>query len=604
MALPVRYKIHPAIGVARLGDASSGFFIGPEVPGRPPEGDASMGGAVPPFKDGGHIKRQGARFRIWKYEDDGKGKYKPVEEKNLGSTDVEWISWSVHLANKKATFFEFNGLVGDPVFGPPGATHPRRNASITKKEDGWLDPGLRTISGANKTHKLTKGTAPTGSTERWPATPPTPPITELGELRTDSAGRVVVLGGRGQISSIPGASVTRYANNDGWYDDVSDGPVTATIKIKGIAKPFAAIGAWCLCGPPCFAPFARNTVSLWDTLLDVAARELTLPKDDEVYDGAWAFLRDLNNELKGKKWGYVKLSSFMPVFERDIWPTLQAGIDATSLFGPARFMHSKLGAGASLSYIYPLLANPTAAGASTRKDVFDSLHEPGVAGNGVGTLKKMPKLLGDDPYNAASQRERLTLTPTHYAMFERWLNGKFVSYTTSPPPAPPATITPDGLDRAALESCVGGAFYPGIECGWQIRHPKLYREPFRIDHTANTQYRGDTGRVTAGHFSRQMALPWAADFLQCYREYRDGSDWGWWPVPRPNQIYPTQAIATSLGMVVEWHRATASSGTVQNWPTGGPDPQYADMFANWSKLGFVIRASGVLFETERASSVP
>jgi hypothetical protein len=606
MALPRIFKIHPAIGVARLGDSRSAFFVGPEVPGRPPEGDLMMGGAVPPFKDAGQIKRQGARFRVWQYEDNGRGKYHPVEEKTLASKDVEWIEWSVHLANKKAEFFEFNGLIGDPVFGPAGAAHPRRNGNPPRKTM-WLDPGLRTISGLYKTAKLDKGTAPAGSQEFWPAFPLSPAITELGELRTDSVGRLVVLGGLGQMSTraVPAAPITNYANNDGWFDDVSDGPVNARIKIRGIRNPIPAVGAWCLCGPPSFAPFARNVVSLWDTLIDVAARELTLPKNDVVYDGPWSFIRDLSAELKGKAWGYVKLSMFQPVFERDIWPVLQAALDVPFLFGPAQYMHATMGASGNLAAMYPRLASASAADAPTRQNVLARLHKPGVPGDGLAAFAAMPKLLGDDPYStsATATRFRLTLSPTQYAMFEQWANGKFTSSTTSPPPLPPATITPDGLDRAALEACVGGAFFPGIECGWQIRHPKLYQAPFRINQKARTQYVGDIGRIDAGHFSRQMALPWAADFLQCYRENHGGVEWGWWPVPRPNDVYPSQAFATATRPMVSWARST-SFGTIQNWASGHPDPSYIEMFANWSKFGFVVRKGGVLFETERPASVP
>ena len=39
-------------------------------------------------------------------------------------------------------------------------------------------------------------------------------------------------------------SPTTFANNDGWHDDVSDGPVHATVKIDG--KTFDADGAWVL----------------------------------------------------------------------------------------------------------------------------------------------------------------------------------------------------------------------------------------------------------------------------------------------------------------------------------------------------------------------
>jgi L-Lysine epsilon oxidase N-terminal/L-lysine epsilon oxidase C-terminal domain len=608
MALPTLYKIHPAIGVARIGNSPSAFFIGPEVPGRPPEGDATVGSTVPPFKDGGKIKRQGARFRVWRYDDDGKGKYKPVEEKTLDSKDVEWIRWTVHLANKKAAFFQFNGLLGDVVYGPSGVTPKRRNASVTHPKHLWIDPGERRIKGRNKKVEILKGNAPVGQTERWPLTPPTPAIDRLGEVRTDGAGRLIVLGGLGVIGSVPGAAaIGSYANNDGWYDDVSDGPVNATIKIKGISRPIPAVGAWCLCGPPSFSPFARNVVSLWDTLFDLAAREMTLPTNDVKYDGVLSSLRDVNKELKGKAWGHVTLSTYVPVFETDIWPILRAGLDAGYLFDPAQFMHSSLGAYA-MAATYKVLASPAAADQAARKGVFDRLHQPGVTGDGLPD-HDMPKQLGDDPYPVGSggwgktKRLRLTVTPTQYAMLERWKDGKFTSTTTSPPPIPPATITPEGLDRAALEACVGGPFFPGIECSWQIRHPKLYAEPFRIDQRAKTQYLADTGRVSPGHFSRQMALPWAADFLMCRTENHGGADWAWWPVPRPHDVYPKEADAKARASMLRWARSTSGAGVV-NWASGGPEPVYPEMFASWTLFGFVIRKGDVLFETERPANVP
>jgi hypothetical protein len=59
-----KVKIHPAIGVARLGDSPDDFFIGPERLWDPP---APAGG----FKDDQcRVKRQAARFRVFAYHDD------------------------------------------------------------------------------------------------------------------------------------------------------------------------------------------------------------------------------------------------------------------------------------------------------------------------------------------------------------------------------------------------------------------------------------------------------------------------------------------------------------------------------------------------------
>lgn len=609
-ALPTIYKIHPAIGVARVGNSPADFFIGPETPGRPAEGDSAIGSTVPKFKDSsGLIKRQAARFRIWKYDDNGKGKYVPVEEKTLSSKDVEWIVWTCHLANKKAAFFEFKGLRGDPVFGPSGPSMPRRNASTTNPKALWLDPGKGTISGKSAKPVLFKKGAL--KSQIWPVAPPSPDIDYLGELRTDAEGRLVVLGGLGKVSSVTGAAaIHHYANNDGWFDDVSDGPVNAMIKIKGIKNPIPAVGAWVLCGPPCFAPHSRNVVSLWDTLFDLAAREMTLPTNDAKYDGVLKPLTDIAAEIKGKPWGAVTLSKYTPVFETDIWPILKAALDVVFLYRPAKNVHGSFGHG-GIASIYKILADPDPANQGLRQVAFNQLHKPGVAGDGMPSTD-MPKLLGDDPYDEwkVANRHRLMLTPTQYAMLDRWSQNKFTSSTTAPPGLPAASITPDGLDRAALEGCVGGAFYPGIECSWQIRHPAIFLEPFRIKEGAPTQYAGDKGAIEAGHFSRQMALPWPADFLQCRQENhkRDDTgvktDWGWWPVPRPHHVYASEADATGSKSMVSWVRKTAGGSPV-NWPVGGgEEPSYPEMFDNWIKFGFVIRKGDVMFESERPPDVP
>ncbi|MFQ6325812.1 LodA/GoxA family CTQ-dependent oxidase [Nocardia sp. CWNU-33] len=59
-------RIHPGIGVARVGNSPDEFFPGPEAPGIPanPEGQ---------FKDAqGGMKRQAARFRLYGYNTAGK----------------------------------------------------------------------------------------------------------------------------------------------------------------------------------------------------------------------------------------------------------------------------------------------------------------------------------------------------------------------------------------------------------------------------------------------------------------------------------------------------------------------------------------------------
>ena len=62
-------RIHPGIGVARVGNSPDEFFIGPEAPCDPNDVKPPAGG----FKDAhGRIKRQAARFRIYAYDSEGK----------------------------------------------------------------------------------------------------------------------------------------------------------------------------------------------------------------------------------------------------------------------------------------------------------------------------------------------------------------------------------------------------------------------------------------------------------------------------------------------------------------------------------------------------
>ena len=69
------YKIHPAIGIARVGNHPSAFFIGPETPGSRGVEIGANGNetAITRYKDGGRIKRQAARFRVFKFNQDDAG---------------------------------------------------------------------------------------------------------------------------------------------------------------------------------------------------------------------------------------------------------------------------------------------------------------------------------------------------------------------------------------------------------------------------------------------------------------------------------------------------------------------------------------------------
>src|SRR5438093_13588072 len=97
--MPVTYRIHPAIGIARLGDSPDDYFIGPEAPSvLPPLAKADeVLEKRGKYKDEAHrIKRQGARFRIYEYTYTSAKVLQSVREITAAEGRIEW---SVHLAN-------------------------------------------------------------------------------------------------------------------------------------------------------------------------------------------------------------------------------------------------------------------------------------------------------------------------------------------------------------------------------------------------------------------------------------------------------------------------------------------------------------------------
>ena len=137
----------------------------------------------------------------------------------------------------------------------------------------------------------------------------------------------------------------------------------------------------------------------------------------------------------------------------------------------------------------------------------------------------MPKLESE----ANNGLHDLTLTDTQIAIMQTWSAGTFTNdwnnaWGQSPPPD--STITPDGLDKAALVNCVGGALFPGIEAGALLRDASKFLPLVNVNGVPS--FRIDHSKVSAGQVTQSMALPWQSDFLAC--------DIYWWPVPRPNQV--------------------------------------------------------------------
>ncbi|MBV8337080.1 MAG: LodA/GoxA family CTQ-dependent oxidase, partial [Alphaproteobacteria bacterium] len=173
-----RAAIYPAIGIARVGNSESDYFLAPEVPDPPPEAPGF-------YRDPtGALKRQGVRFRIYGLNAAGT----PVAE--LTAENAE-IRWTVHLANKKSAWYQFQIALDIPeaASAPPSWL---RNMTISDRASLLIDPGARQIVGSN----AGGGPEHTFDTGKFLGKP-----VYLGELRTDPQGRLIVLGGHGKSAS-------------------------------------------------------------------------------------------------------------------------------------------------------------------------------------------------------------------------------------------------------------------------------------------------------------------------------------------------------------------------------------------------------------------
>ncbi len=437
--------IHPSIGIARLGDSPDGFFIGPEKPGEKPDPEGG-------FKDDDcRVKRQGARFRVFATHNDG-----TVEEITDEDADIDW---SVHLANKKAS-----------TRSQPGSA-----------SDLTINPGKATVKGPNERAVLDSGTI-TFPPDPDPEYPSSGSATvPLGEIRTDTNGRLIVLGGHGNSGSPTGKSIQEVFHNKRWYDDASDGPVTAEVTMSDSGDTYTAEGAWVVVAPPKFSPGLDNVITLYDRLFHLMVNE-----------------------------GYVSAPS-TPSYTEDIYPILERA-DKSQWVTYAQDNHHSGSLSTGGSWSQPVYDS------QSRQRIFSKMKSPG-PGSGGGN---MPPL--------ASGTDMGRLTATQYEMMRKWKNDNF-QRDWSGPPSPPSDVTPDGMDEAALENGVGAAFYPGIEVGGfvgtrVILDPPNYKEAFRLDHSA----------LGPGDVTKYMSIPWQTDFYAC------GTNW--WPVPRPNDVLPENASST------------------------------------------------------------
>jgi hypothetical protein len=664
------FRVHPVVGIARVGNSAE-YVIAPETMAGSGIGGNTPSGGLPiragtesdvvtsaDVRDAaGALKRQAARFRVFLYPDANNEKWprgdgvEVVIGSKVGARTVTNIVWTVHLANKKANCFVLteSGRQGIASYGD-GYLPPMRNVSIDHADAPQppvsrriglmndpkrvfqltIDPGPRVISGADTAAvRFDKPTPaqyvdgqgvivplpnypksfPDDSFEQMDA--PCGAIDTLGELAIDGKGRLLVLGGYGKAVGwrIDGQLPTLDddVNNDQWFDDTADGPVSAHLVFDDGSRA-AVQGAWVTATDPAFAPQILNVVSLWDDIYDTWVRTLKLAPD--MYD----------EDKGGFQLGYK------PTFDDQIQPIFSSAAMqqwVVNLNQRAMSAHAALAAISAAD-------DPATTPLAGIRAIFRSPYDPAQQDN----VALMPAHLGD------AGESFLTLRKTQYFFLERWNAGKSNYLPGAGPPLGPGEF----LDKATFVNCLGGRFSPGIDLTFVMREASIYQlpwsgsGPFRLRAKPLAYANARTAGVpllTAGYVPRHgeadglepgdlgkfMALPWHTDYNSCATHPPSPNPAGnrtlfWsWPAQRPVAVYgggdvfwgsddPPDGLPTNDSLLKPtWHESWQLGQ--QRWSVRGPGTYspYAenwgryqvrrDMLVNWSRIGIVMQATQV-----------
>ena len=558
----VRAAIYPAIGIARVGNSETEYFLAPEV--------ADPLAEAPGFyrDPTGALKRQAVRFRVYGLNAVGT----PIVEL---TAENAVIRWTVHLANKKSAWYQFQIALDIPEADSAPASW-LRNMTISDRASLIIDPGARHIVGSN----AGSGPDQTFDTGKFLSM-----SVYLGELRTDAAGRLIVLGGRGKSASHNGAQAVTFANNEGWHDDTSDGPVTAEVIYAG--QRLQTDPAWIVVAPPNYAPRQKSVRTMWDLMRDVAISAGMLPKP------------------------------VRPSFERDIGPIFErlAGLQWVNAGFAAAFGWGGPNDFSSREQLEKLSHNADDT-AEMRHVIANQFR---VFDRDAWSPVPWPWVYGDamNIPPPETPRQNATLTATQLAMLQQWSAGNFDDDYDPDRVTPrriedvPVAEQPDMLDRASLQFCLADAFHPGCEMTWPMRTAGLYMAPFRLLHAPPGWIEPDYGPVLGadlinlpngpllggqlpGGITRWMAVPWQTDTASCRSGYLKSYDPylpTFWPARVPNQVLteadyeivldPEQPLADRLAAFARrasWLRPLGSKSYTD---------QINNMIAHFDRMGVV-----------------
>ncbi|WP_200883885.1 LodA/GoxA family CTQ-dependent oxidase [Archangium violaceum] len=583
-------KVHPGIGVCRVGDAETAFFLSPET-------DQIQRRSGDFYRDEtGALKREAQRFRLYGYNAAGE----VVSELNSDNAD---ITWTVHLVNRKADWFQFVTAMDIPE--TKDLVLSRRNPKVQDRSILIIDPGPRSISGAS----VSGGAEHAFDTGEF-----TGVKVPLGSLRTDEKGRLIVLGGHGRSASPTGKSLVNpgdpnwFNNSNDWYDDTSDGPVTAEVEINGERIPVT--GGWCVVAPPNYSPDTVGWRTMYDLMTDTAIQA-----------------------------GMMKVPP-RTSFQRDVLPQLSR---MSNLQWVNKGFAAFFGAGGAMDFQtdtallgkLAMAPRPDPANPSKQLDPYRELRQNLYNSFRPYTLtvndpRVWPWIYGDafdgELETETSPRTMLAVPPVQLLHLQRWVAGNFEG-GYDPGAAPPASLDdlplaeqPAMLDKAALFFCLADAFHPGCELTWPMRHATMYREPYRLRAASpedpaptfeptlsQAQALAPNGPLTQqspGDITRWMGLPWQGDTAYCRAGYSPSYDEflpTFWPARVPNNVLTEadyeivmdqnksrEERLTAFNRRVSWNRFMDEARR----PGDGPEVVMQEMVKTFGAQGLVARVPG------------
>lgn len=573
----VKAGIFPPIGVMRVGNSEEEYFIGPLVSDPVPQADDYA------YRDKtGALKRQAAQFRIYGLNAAGKA----VKELTTHNAN---IVWRAHLANQKSSWYQFQIAldIPDAADAPPSLL---RNIDVKDRNLLIIDGGEQTVNKPNQNGGY-EFVGKFFDKEVY-----------LGEMRTDEQGRLIMLGGHGVAENLKGDIAITFANNEGWYDDISDGPVTAEVEYLG-AK-LKVDPAWVICAPPDYAPMQKSVRTMWDLMRDVAVNAGLLKRPVRP-----SFTKDI-----------------LPIFER-----------LTNLQWVNAGFAAAFGWGGQFDYTTSnwkvKLNDPSPANFEMRRTISNNFRRYNVSGAEAPQL--WPWLYGDaiSIPTTGSVRQHCTLSDLQLSFLEQWVKGDFdadyIDMSKCPHTPEPVTIDklpveqqPDMLTRAAMEFCLADAFHPGCEMTWPVRTAGMYMSAFRFKHApkmplVDSSYYGPMmnsdiftlakgpllGGQVPGSITRWMAIPWQTDTASCRDGYTSAYDPylpTFWPARVPNNILDEKMYRETMddNLSEETRRQAFAYRTawLDDLPLDGQDPNYTNqinsMIKYFDKLAVVQSRPG------------